>query len=143
MKPQTKKLDELMEGYEEALSTAGFGYASRLRMLKRAGGLVQRHEVVGLALLKEEIVDECFRDIEQRLYENKIGVPHYRTLTRDIQRFLHYVETGNVELLYPLKGSRYTLTAEFQRISESYLDSGDYHPNTRNDMRWVAHKYFL
>jgi len=41
-----------------------------------------------------------------------------------------------------LKGSRTVLTPEFQRITDGFLASDDFHPNTRNDMRWIAHKYF-
>jgi integrase len=142
MKSQEVNFDKVLDSYEKALSSVGFGYSSRLRMLKRAGRLVQQHERAGLSRFSDEIVAEYFRDVDQRLYEGRIGVPHSRELTRDIQRLLQFVETGNVALPYPLKGSRFTLTAEFQRIAESYLDSGEYHPNTRNDMRWVAHKYF-
>ena len=143
MKPQKMQFDELLRNYEAALSSAGYGYASRLRMLNRAGKLIRQHEITGHSELDEDIVKEYFRDVNQRLCEGKISAPHHRELNRDIQRLFLYYETGKVELPNPLKGSRYTLTPEFQCIADSYLSSGDFHPNTKNDMRWAAHRYFV
>jgi site-specific recombinase XerD len=143
MEQPTMQFDELLETYEKALSEAGFGYEPRLRMLSRAGRLVRQHEKTGNNILNQDIITDFFRDADQRLYEKKICVSHHRQITRDIQRFLRYAEYGDVELPYPLKGCRYVVTPEFQKISDAYLASGDFHPNTRNDMRWVAHKYFV
>ncbi len=143
MEHPTMPFEELLETYEKALSEAGFGYATRLRMLSRAGRLVRQHEKIGNNGFNQEIIADYYRDVDQRLYEKKICVSHHRELTRDIQRFLRYAEHGDVELPYPLKGCRYVVTPEFQKISDAYLASGDFHPNTRNDMRWVAHKYFV
>ena len=53
-----------------------------------------------------------------------------------------FIETGSIELPNPMKGSRIRLEPVFQEISDRYLASGDFHPNTRNDMRWVTCKYF-
>jgi site-specific recombinase XerD len=139
----TIQFDELMEKYENALRVAGFGYGTRLRILSRANGLVHLHERKLSQCLNPEIVSEYCRDFDRRLYEGKIGLPYHRDLMRDVQRFLRYAEYGTVEQPSPLKGCRYVVLPEFERISDAYLASGDFHPNTRNDMRWVAHKYFV
>lgn len=41
----------------------------------------------------------------------------------------------------PLKGARQKLGPALQQIADGFL-SGDFHANTRCDMRWVTHKYF-
>ncbi len=142
MKQAPISFDELLESYESSLREAGFGYAGRLRMLKRAGMLVQWHENAGYKTFNEDIIAAYFKDADQRLYEGKICAGNYRERTRDIRRLLIYTKSGSVELAYPLRGSRYKLTPEFQRIVDDYIASEDFHPNTRNDMRWVANKYF-
>jgi site-specific recombinase XerD len=40
-----------------------------------------------------------------------------------------------------MKGCRQAITPAYEKIAEAFL-SGDMHPNTRNDIRWVTHKYF-
>ena len=134
--------DELLEGYESSLREAGYGYSGRLRMLNRAGTLVQWHENAGYRTFNEDIIAAYYRDADQRLFDGIIGAGNYRERTRDIRRLLVYLKTGSVKLAYPLRGSRYKLTSGFQRIVDNYIASGDFHPNTRNDMIWVANKYF-
>jgi len=143
MNTQTVGFDEAMENYEIALRSAGYGHSNRLTLLNRAGMLIQWHEKAGYTGLNELVVAEYFHDIDRRLCEGVIKERHHRNLFREVERFLHFCETGSVELPYPLKGSRYRLTPEFQRVADGFLASGDFHPNTKNDMRWVSHKYFV
>jgi hypothetical protein len=39
-------------------------------------------------------------------------------------------------------GATLKLSDEYGAVVERFLGDGALHPNTRNDMRWVAHKYF-
>ena len=134
-------LSELMESYEKALTTYGLGYATRLRLLQRAGTIVLRHERQGKDYLDDEIVAVFFRETVERLYNGEISKNHYRMLRREADRFLNFIATGEVKLPNPQSGARQTLTPEYEQIANQYL-SGDMHPNTRNDARWVTHMYF-
>ena len=40
-----------------------------------------------------------------------------------------------------LRGARQELTPKFEQIAEEFI-AGDFHPNTRCDIRWVTYKYF-
>jgi len=40
-----------------------------------------------------------------------------------------------------LQGARQKLTQKFEQIAEEFI-AGDFHPNTRCDIRWVTYKYF-
>jgi len=141
MKAHGKRLPELLAAYEAALTVYGLGYASRLRFLQRAGTLVLRHERHGKEYLDSEIVADFYREIAERHYSGNVSDMHYWSVRREATRFLHFVETGEVKLPNPQRGARQALTPEYERMAENYL-SGDMHPNTRNDARWVAHKYF-
>ena len=142
MKQTPISFDELLEGFESSLREAGYGYSGRLRMLKRAGMLIQWHENAGYRTFNEDIIAAYFKDADQRLCDGVIGGGNYRERTRDIRKLLDYAQSGIVERTYPLRGSSYILTPEFQRIADNYIASGDFHPNTRNDMLWIANKYF-
>jgi site-specific recombinase XerD len=142
MIPSKLRLDELLGTYESALGAAGLGYATRLRMLKCAGRLVNMHDDRGLEALSDDVIEEYFSEADEALYQGKVNINHYRERNRDIERFLAFAKNGTVSVRFSQKGSRFKLLPEFERIAEAFLASGDFHPNTRNDMRWVTHKYF-
>jgi len=55
---------------------------------------------------------------------------------------VNYAGSGQSDRLPSiLRGARQKLGSEFQEIAEGFL-SGNFHGNTRCDMRWVTHKYF-
>ncbi|GHV48457.1 hypothetical protein FACS189499_07900 [Clostridia bacterium] len=56
-------------------------------------------------------------------------------MRRDIGRFVIFLETGTVNRDNPLKGAMVELLPYFQQLTDAYLESDDFHPNTRNDMR--------
>lgn len=138
---QQIRLSELMSEYESALSTYGLGYATRLRLLQRAGTIVLRHEREGQEYLDDVIVAVFFQETVDRLYNGDISKNHYRMLRREAERFLHFAEVGEVKLPNPKLGARLNLTPKYEQITDNYL-LGDMHPNTRNDARWVTHMYF-
>jgi site-specific recombinase XerD len=142
VKEQLTGFEELLENYENAMKEAGLGYSTRLRKLKYASGLIGRHEKIGLTKLDDDVVSEFTGAHNKNHYERNTTVEYYRQRNRDIEHFLNFAETGSTELAYPLKGSRFSLTPEFEKIADAFLASGDFQPNTRNDMRWVSHKYF-
>jgi len=141
MQSQQIRIAGLLQKYESALKEYGLGYATQLQQLKRAGTVIHRHENQGAEYLDNEIVAEYYREIESRFYEGKVNRKRHTQGYREIERFIRFAETGEVKLVNPEKGCRQKITSEFEKIVEEYL-SGDMHPNTRNDARWVAHKYF-
>jgi Site-specific recombinase XerD len=141
MKHQT--FDELLQNYENALTTLGLGYSARLETLCHAGMVIKRHESKGLTWFEEETIGTYLQDTENRFYEGKITKRKYNKIIFNTDRLLHYLESG---VIIPkknlLKGSRCEILPEFKSIVDSFLASDDFHANTRNDIRWVVHKYF-
>jgi len=142
MQTHTMHLRETFNQFEGALSRYGIGYTSRLTVLKYSSAILVAHEALGLTELDRSIVAKHLNDADERFYAGKISKDSYYLIRRSIQRFIFFIETGSVEMPNPVKGSRIKLEPAFQEISDRYLASGDFHPNTRNDMRWIACKYF-
>ena len=145
MKQQT--FPELMESYNDALTANGIGLSGRLGKLQRCTVITRRHEALGKDRLDDRVVADYIREINERLNSGAIGKDHANAMRRETERF---VKTGDVRLMNPLLGARTVLLPEFQKIVDGFLVSDAARvgaggraisPNTRNDMRWVAHKY--
>ena len=132
----------LLDGYEAALTHMGYSVVTKLVYIQRAVMIVRMHENQGLEFLDPEVVAAYSRDIDERHYSGKISKQYYSQIKREIERFIHYARSGNCDALpSPLSGARTKLSPEFTRIAEDFL-SGNYHPNTRCDMRWTVYRYF-
>ena len=142
MQTHTMQPRELFNRFESALHDYGMGYSARLETLKRASAIVAKHEELGLTTFDRSIAVKHLNDAEERLYAGKLTKDSYHIIRRSVQRFVTFIETGSIELANPMKGSRIRLEPPYQEITDRYLASGEFHPNTRNDMRWIAHKYF-
>ena len=132
----------LLDGYEAALTHMGYSVVTKLVYIQRAIPLIRKHENQGLEFLDPEIISAYARKIDERYYSGEIKRPYHAQIKREIDRFIRYAYSGNCDARpSPLSGARVKLSPEFTRIAEKFL-SGDFHPNTRCDMRWTAYRYF-
>ena len=142
-KSQAKEtLRELLDKYEAELAKFGLRPGTRLNLVSCANALICRHEKAGKDELDGRIIAEYFEDISKREYTGSRSKSYGYKMERELKRFLHFAKTGEAKLANPTKGSRYALIPEFERIANDFLDKENYHPNTRNDARWVVYKYF-
>jgi integrase len=137
------RVEDILARYENALTEYGLGFATRLRSLQRVLMVVRRHEHQGLKYFSPTILADYAHEHDEKFCNGTISKNHYQMLRREIQRFTCFIETGEVMLPNTLKGSRYVLAPKFEEIADGYLVSCGLHPNTRNDARWVTHKYFV
>jgi site-specific recombinase XerD len=135
-------MDDLIPGFESVLRAQGLAVSTILHNIHCCATLVKLHVDKGAEVFDRNIVASYTRSIQAKYENGEIGRHHCSTVMRNVGRFMEYVESGEVKRDNPLKGSRYTLLPEFERIADAYLSSGEFHPNTSNDMRWVTHKYF-
>ena len=149
MKKQS--FDDLMESYNNALAESGITCSARLAKLQRSTVIVRRHEAVGKRELDDAIIADYMCEISDRLDAGDIGQDYANTMRRETERFVLYAKTGEVRLPNPLLGARVTLSFDFQQIAAGFLESDSARigtggtpisPNTLNDIRWIAHKYF-
>ncbi|MCM1344621.1 MAG: tyrosine-type recombinase/integrase [Muribaculaceae bacterium] len=132
----------LLEGYESALTEMGYSMTTKLLFIRRADLIIRRHMDKGLECLDRDTIRAYTREIDGKYYNGGMQRRHYERTRREIDRFAAYAFSGRRNLLpSPLRGVRQKLSPEFEGIVAEFL-SGDFHPNTRCDMRWAATKYF-
>ena len=139
---EKKLLSALMEDYDTALKNHGLGVRHRLYSVQRVVMLIKRHEVVGEKYFNSQILADYFLELSEKSYSGEITERYAQEQRYASERFSHFVNTGEIRGQINRSGARVELLEEFQAITDKFLASDDFHPNTRNDMRWVAHKYF-
>jgi integrase len=142
---------DLMESYNDALAAAGVGCTARLAKLQRSKVIILRHEALGKSELDNMVIADYIHEISDKLNSGTVSKDHANTMFREVEQFVTFVKTGEIKLPNPLLGARTVLLPEYQRIVDGFLASDaaccgagglPTSQNTRNDMRWVAHKYF-
>ena len=136
------KLSELLLNYERALTDYGLSYGSRLHQLQCAARVINLHENQGAEYLDDSLVAAYTNEIAKRYDNGVMGKNAYHNRLRELTRFVSFAKTNTIILPYPLKGSRSELLPGFARIADDFITTIT-HANTRNDARWVAHKYFV
>ena len=140
-----------MESYNNALAENGVSLSGKLGRLQCCTVVIRRHEVLGKDRLDDGVVADYVHEISNRFIAGEIGENHANMMRRETEQFVQFVKTGNANMKNPLLGARTVLLPEFQKIVDGFLVSQSAQigaggkatsPNTRNDMRWVAHKYF-
>lgn len=135
-------IDGLLENYETALAQTGYSITTKLLLVKRADLMIRRHLNAGLAYFDQTIINRYMGEIDDKYFKGNMQKKHYERTKREIDRFVSYVCTGRIDSLSStLRGARQELTPKFEQIAKEFV-AGDFHPNTRCDIRWVTHKYF-
>jgi len=142
MTKRKARFPDLFTGFEDEMRKQGFSYATRLYNLHNCNALFKFHEARGTEYLNAAITAEYTKTVRDRYDNGEIGRHYYASLICNITRFANYAESGRLELPSPRRGSTYSLTPKYEELCEAYLASANMHPNTQNDARWVAHKYF-
>ena len=142
--PSKEKIpvERLLENYETALAQTGYSITTKLLLVRRAELMIRRHLNVGLAYFDQAVINRYTGEIDDKYFKGKMQKKHYERTKREIDRFVSYVCTGRIDSLSStLRGARQELTPKFEQIAKEFV-AGDFHPNTRCDIRWVTHKYF-
>ena len=142
---QTKRkipIEGLLDGYEAVLTEMGYSITTKLLLVRRADLMIRRHQNAGLVYFDQAIINRYTGEIDDKYFKGNMQKKHYERIKREIDRFVSYVCTGRIDALpSTLRGARQELTPRFERIAEKFI-AGDFHPNTRCDIRWVTYKYF-
>ena len=142
--PKREKIpiEGLLEGYETALTEMGYSITTKLLLVRRAELIIRRHQNAGLAYFDQAIVNCYTGEIDDKYFKGNMQKTHYERSKREIDRFVSYVHTGRSDALpSTLRGARQRPTPKFEQMAEEFI-AGDFHPNTRCDIRWVTYKYF-
>jgi hypothetical protein len=142
MLQEQQKIVELLDGFDNEMKRRGLTINSRLYNLRCITPLVRFHEERGAEWLDGSIIAEYMRIASERYDNGNARMKYFAGVRRNIEQFVVYAMGGNPVWNNPHKGSTYVLTPVFQQIADGYLECSQLHPNTRNDARWVTHKYF-
>lgn len=138
----TIPIDSLLSNYETALTEMGYSFSTKLAYLKYASLIIQRHQNNGLEYLAPEIFLNYIQEVDEKFLAGGLEKHYYGSVRRAVEKFVTYICSGTAGAMSsPLKGARQKLGPALQQIADGFL-SGDFHANTRCDMRWVTHKYF-
>ena len=138
----TIPIGNLLVGYEAALAEMGYSFSTRLDYLKYANLIIHRHQDQGLEYFEPEIFLNYVQEVDEKFLAGDLKKHSHWRVRRAVEKFVAYICSGQTEMLpSPLRGARQKLGPAFQQIADTFL-SGDFHTNTRCDMRWVVHKYF-
>ena len=99
---KTETFEELIEKYDVALKSQGRSPASRLDKLLRVNSIIRRHENQGKEVLEGKIIADYFGELDQRHYDGKIGKHYWHNMRREIERFVNFVQSGEVVFENPL-----------------------------------------
>ena len=143
MPPKEKiPIEGLLEGYETALARTGYSITTKLLLVRRAELMIRRHLNVGLVYFDQAVINHYMSEIDDKYFKGNMQKTHYERTKREIDRFVSFVCTGRIDALSStLRGARQELTLRFEQIAKEFI-AGDFHPNTRCDIRWVTYKYF-
>ena len=143
MPPKEKvPIEGLLESYETALAQTGYSITTKLLLVKRAELMIRQHLNVGLVYFDQAVINRYMSEIDDKYFKGNMQKKHYERTKREIDRFVSYVCTGRIDALAStLRGARQELTPKFEQIAKEFV-AGDFHPNTRCDIRWVTYKYF-
>lgn len=90
----------------------------------------------------QAVINQYIREIDESYFKGGMQKKYYDRLRGEVDRFACYVHSGKGGALpSPLRGAKQKLTAGFEQIAEEFI-TGNFHPNTRCDIRWVTYKYF-
>lgn len=135
-------IEGLLESYETALTQTGYSLTTKFLLVRRAEIMTRRHLNAGLLYFDQTTINRYTSEIDDKYFKGNMQKKHYERVKREIDRFVSYAYTGEIDaLLSTLRGARQKLTQKFEQIAEEFI-AGDFHPNTRCDIRWATYKYF-
>jgi integrase len=141
LQSEKKTVGELFTSYEAALHEYGMAVGRRLQVLMRVEIIATRHMMQCKQYLDHEIIAEYIREVDERFYNGACGKKSNQRIHREIDRFLWFAETGELNLPNPTEGCRQELTVYYDSVAKAFIATIP-NPNSRNDARWIAHKYF-
>lgn len=135
-------LEGMLESYETALAQTGYSITTKLLLVRRAELMIRQHLNAGLEYFDQATINRYMGEIDDKYFKGSMQKKYYERIRREIDRFVSYVSTGKIDSLSStLRGARQKLTSKFEQTAEEFI-AGDFHPNTRCDIRWVTYKYF-
>lgn len=144
MKNDKATIGELTAQMVSEAKRLGFSEATIWRgWMPMAGMVVKYYKEQGLCVYDPAITDEFLRVIEKRSEAGEVS-NHYRRQVRQIVRRLNeFYLTGTLRVDASLRGTRYMLNSQNERLVDLFIVYQGYGTNTRDDAEWAVRKYLF
>jgi len=137
------EINELARRVTREMEAVGYSPITIWRMYADALiPLVRQHEAQGKKYFNMDIVAEYRRRIYERRKKGTISRKHGDKMLDAANKLARLNDTGKLEWSCPSRISKYKLNEYYENLLGKYISSFDIHPNTRDDMVWVARKFF-
>ncbi len=90
----------------------------------------------------DEMADNYRTYLKERINEGKMHDKRYRALCFGIEELETFVKTEKLIWPYHKKEKKFSLTPYYQKILNEFIESSNFHPNTRDDAVWACNRYF-
>jgi len=104
--------------------------------------LITFHKRHGTEYYDPDLTAEYERIIKQRYNDGEITRGTFYHYKRGLDKITRLNDTGKLLWEPVRKGTMYKLNEYFERLLREFLESGEFHQNTRNDIAWVARSFF-
>jgi len=140
---QRVKINELARQVTKKMETAGYSPVTIWRMYADVLiPLVRQHESQGTEYLDMDIVTEYRQRVFMRQMSGTITRKYSSRILDAVNKLTRLNDTGKLEWSCPSRISKYKLNTFYDLLLGEYTTSFDMHPNTRDDVAWVARKFF-
>ena len=105
--------------------------------------IVHYYEKKGVEYYDLNITAEYSAEVETRFERGELSRASRNFFRKNAERMNEVFQTGRMQWSVRSRHSREPLNQYFSELHTEYLQSNDFHPNTREDVSWVIHKHLL
>ena len=105
--------------------------------------IVHFYEKRGVEYYDPQITAEYATEVKSRFEDGNLSRSSHNFSRKTAERMDEVYLTGRIQWSVRSRHKREPLNQYFSAIHTEYLQSNDFHPNTREDVSWVIHKHLL
>ena len=127
----------------EAKKKAGYtAYTALAQYRDKYFPVVLYFETHGSKKWNEKLSQEYRAYLKHRVDKNEFSDNRYRQLLSGLEELEEFRKTG--KLLWPFRRKKegFSLSPYYEKVKNDFLQSEDFHPNTKGDIIWICDRYF-
>ena len=105
--------------------------------------IVHYYEKKGVEYYDLNITADYKAEVETRFERGELSRANRNFFRKNAERMNEVFQTGRMQWSVRSRHSREPLNQYYSELHTEYLQSNDFHPNTREDVSWVIHKHLL
>ena len=136
-------IQELAMSVTTEMTAAGYAQSTTWQLyLLALLPLVRLHEARGKAGFDADLTTEHVSSLKAQYYCGEISRYHYYHRVRGIDKLVRMHDTGKLLWVPVRKDSMYKLNDYYEQQLCAFIESNDFHLNTRGDIIWITRSFF-